>query len=121
MKKIFSAAIIMVVLVATILCSTFAVSATSFKLGDVNKDGKVDVLDVTEIQQYIVELKTLDSDAQKAADVNGDGRINVNDATIILKYLANIIDVLPAEPVTTKPTSPLSTDSDGYLNVIIKP
>lgn len=52
-------------------------------LGDVNCDGKVNVVDATEIQRYIVNKDALSQDGVSVADVNGDGAINVADATLI--------------------------------------
>ncbi len=59
-------------------------------LGDVNKDGFVNVTDATLIQKYVasMEPKNFDPDF---ADTFPDGRINIKDATVIQKYVARII------------------------------
>ncbi len=55
--------------------------------GDVNADGKINILDATEIQKKCVELTELDDDAMKAADFDGDGKVSVIDATEIQRYI----------------------------------
>ena len=54
--------------------------------GDVNRDTKINLADVTGMLQYIakwsVELDT------EAADVNDDTNINLSDVTLLLKYIA---------------------------------
>ena len=62
--------------------------------GDVNCDGKVNVVDATEIQKYIVNKGALSQDGLAVADVNGDGNINVSDATLIQKYVVGLVDKL---------------------------
>jgi hypothetical protein len=62
-----------------------------YLLGDVNNDGKVSVLDATEIQKYIAGLVTLSDSQLAAGDVNGDGNLTVTDATQIQKYIVGLI------------------------------
>ena len=64
------------------------------RYGDVNKDGKVTIEDVTLLQKYIAELVKFDEDQLRAADTNGDGNIKIDDATEIQRFLAEIIDHL---------------------------
>ena len=60
---------------------------TSYMIGDVNLDGRVDVLDATEISKYIVSISTLSDVQRELADYNHDGVINVVDATEIQKLV----------------------------------
>lgn len=62
--------------------------------GDVNGDGKVSILDATEIQKHLAELSSLNTNQLSVADVNGDGKISILDATQIQKYLAELIPSL---------------------------
>ena len=62
-----------------------------YLLGDVNNDGKVSVLDATEIQKYIAGLVILSDSQLAAGDVNGDGNLTVTDATQIQKYIVGLI------------------------------
>ena len=61
----------------------YATGSQSVK-GDVNKDGKANVEDVTLIQKFIVKIDLGETIFdEKVADVNGDGAITVTDATEI--------------------------------------
>ncbi len=97
MKKIIS--IILCLIIAISVSSTiFAQTKSSIKIGDVDSDRKITVLDATYIQLYLVNLRTLTDDMKKAADTNQSGAINIFDATIIQQYLIELIDTLPSVP-----------------------
>ena len=61
----------------------------AYKIGDVNKDNKLNVNDVTEIQRYLAEFITFDDYQMTLADVNQDEVVNVTDVTILQRYLSN--------------------------------
>ena len=61
-----------------------------FESGDVNRDGKLNIKDVTLIQKYLAKITDLSPAQQRLADYNGDSKINVRDATAIQKFLAKI-------------------------------
>ena len=63
----------------------------SAKIGDVDGDGEVTVMDATLVQKYIVSLETLTDSQLNVADVNGDGEISVIDATQIQKIVVNLV------------------------------
>ena len=67
-----------------------------YKLGDVNADGKINVVDAYLIRCHAAQLKILDGTQQLAADVNRDGRINVVDAYLVRCYAAQLINEFPA-------------------------
>jgi hypothetical protein len=67
------------------------------KIGDVNNDGAVDVLDANMIQKYAVDKITLTDSQKYAADVNNDGTVDVLDANMIQKYAVDKIDHFPKE------------------------
>ena len=67
-----------------------------YALGDVNNDGRVNVVDAYLIRCHAAQLKTLDGTQQLAADVNRDGRINVVDAYLVRCYAAQLIKEFPA-------------------------
>ena len=56
---------------------------SKYEKGDVNRDEKVDISDVTAIQKYLVLLTTLDSEQISLADFNKSGRVTIKDATDI--------------------------------------
>ena len=57
-------------------------------IGDLNRNGRLDIIDVTIFQRHLAEFELLDSDALSIADVNGDNSIDVLDVTCIQKILA---------------------------------
>lgn len=69
----------------------FSEYTPSAKIGDVDGDGEVTVMDATLVQKYIVSLETLTDSQLNVADVNGDGEISVIDATQIQKIVVNLV------------------------------
>lgn len=73
------------------LSAAAAVKVSSYKIGDVNGDGKISLKDYTILSRYLAgwngykELIT----SEAAADINCDGKITLKDCTIISRYLAN--------------------------------
>ncbi len=61
-----------------------------YLLGDSNRDGKVNINDVTYIQQGLVTIITLDENSKRSADVDGNGRVTILDANYIQRYKAGI-------------------------------
>ena len=64
---------------------------TEFELGDVNRDGKLNIRDATLIQKYLAKLSELDDEQISLADYQTDGKVNIKDATRIQKKLANLL------------------------------
>ena len=54
--------------------------------GDVNNDGKVDIIDVTTTIDHILG-EAPDQFSAKAADLNGDGKIDITDLTTIIDII----------------------------------
>ena len=61
--------------------------------GDVNKDGIINVKDVTEIRRYAAQYIELDETAIASTDVTGDGSATISDATRIQSYLVDFISL----------------------------
>lgn len=73
-------------------CNVIVVDAsTVLRLGDLNGDGKIDVLDVVLLMQAVLELLELDEEALARADVNLDGNVNVVDVTLVMQYTLGMI------------------------------
>ena len=71
----------------------FKVRGTAYRVGDVDNDDTVDIIDPTLIMRSSAGIKTkLDDLAVYRGDVNGDGDMDVIDATLIQRYLVNIPD-----------------------------
>lgn len=59
-------------------------------MGDVNDDGEVEIIDVTNMQRYLTALANLTSRQLVAADANQDSAIDIIDATMIQRKLAGL-------------------------------
>lgn len=62
--------------------------------GDVTGDGKVDMKDLTKINQYRIEKTTLDKAEFLAGDITGDGKVDIKDVTKLNQYRLNKINKL---------------------------
>ena len=70
------------------------------KLGDVNRDERIDDLDARMILDY--EAQKLDeAPIRSISDVSGDGIIDSNDAVLISQYVAGKIQKFPVEEINT--------------------
>ncbi len=65
--------------------------ADSVMLGDVDKSGKIDILDVITLNKALLSKEKLDSAQEKAADVNHNNKPEAADALLIMKYIVGII------------------------------
>ncbi len=78
------------------------VSGVTFKIGDVNVNGEIDLNDGTFLLRYIANpnmgrtgkagtttTATVDGTAVTIGDVNVNGEIDLNDGTFLLRYIAN--------------------------------
>ena len=70
-----------------------AVYKQNYKKGDVNRDGKVNMLDVYYSMKGIVN-GTLTDDEKVILDVTGDSRANMLDVNKIMKYIAGELESL---------------------------
>ena len=58
----------------------------AYAIGDVNRDGRINIADSQSIQRYVAELEKYDDYQKLLADVNKDGAVNMTDQTILRKY-----------------------------------
>lgn len=63
---------------------------STYDIGDVNMDGKVDILDATLVQKYAANIVDLSAEQKYLADYNNDGDITVVDATEIQKFIVHL-------------------------------
>lgn len=68
---------------------TIGAAQETYKIGDVNLDGVVNVNDATEIQKYGVELVSLNALQLSLADFNKDGSVTISDATEIQRFVVS--------------------------------
>ena len=79
--------------ISSILSVTYTLEQSQqFKLGDVDFDGDISIIDATLVQLYIAQLESLTDIQLKAADTDKNGDISIMDATNIQLYVAKIID-----------------------------
>ncbi|MBQ6699576.1 MAG: dockerin type I repeat-containing protein, partial [Oscillospiraceae bacterium] len=69
----------------------------AYKVGDINRDGKVNTIDANYARRYAAGLLTLDEGQKLAGDVNLDGEVNVMDSAFIRRHTVKLINVFPAE------------------------
>lgn len=65
----------------------------TWKKGDVNNDGKINVADMFILKSFILGSRMPDEDETYAADINGDGKINPVDGHIAIQIILGIISV----------------------------
>ncbi len=61
------------------------------KMGDVDGDGTVSVMDATIIQRSVAQLTTIEDEKTQYADTNKDGKVSIMDATIVQRFVAQLI------------------------------
>ncbi len=66
-------------------------------IGDTNKDGKINVVELTLMNRYIKANYELSFVEKYALDLDLDGKVGVRDLLLMRKYLANYINTLPRE------------------------
>ena len=86
-----------------------------FKLGDVDRNGEINIADSTQVQKIIAYLIEPTSETIALADVNADDKVNILDATLIQMYCAGLNKSFGSSEPTTEPTK--STE-DTTLNTI---
>ena len=63
---------------------------TAIKLGDMNGDGKTDLIDLLRIVKHIRNTKKIEGVYLKAADINNDGVVDLVDLLKMVKYTRNV-------------------------------
>ncbi len=67
------------------------------KYGDVNLDGKIDILDVVTLNRAILSKETLNDRQRINADVDASGKPDSADSLNIMKYIVGLLKSFPAE------------------------
>lgn len=142
MKKIISFVILLTMAITSIGIVSANTDTSDYQIGDVNKDGKINIKDAVYIQKKIVNRENFTAEELTLADTNKDGYVTVADATLIQKYATKMISSFPSKredetasstvilptssttnntttQSTTKPT--LTTDPEGYFDIVVKP
>ncbi len=88
-------AVLAVLFLFTISCEN--TSASALLPGDVNRDGEINIRDVTAVMQHVLGLRILTGEQLEAADVNADGAIDIRDVTSIMRIALGLDDALVVE------------------------
>lgn len=73
---------------------------TWLQVGDVNRDGSINVIDLMMAKRVVSEGSGTDFCAAALADVNGDGTLNANDISALQAFLLRRQTTLPTTEVT---------------------
>ncbi len=114
--SLFLAVILMMSVLSLATLFTHAESNAAEKLGDVDGDGEIAILDATAIQRHLASLKTLSDSEIRRGKVSGEAELTILDATLIQRYLASLIDRFPAADTapTDSPTEPYTDEPTGF-------
>ena len=101
------------------LYTTGVLAVTATLAGDINRDGHVDVADVSALMSALADLDKYRStyglaDPQQfklVADVNGDGQVTNADVQGLINYLANNAGACPPPAAAALPPSPNRPES----------
>jgi len=95
------------ILLVLLMLPLFLMAQTSSCLGDVNRNGVIDIIDALVIAQASVGLNPVNYFAE-CADMNCNGSIEIIDALIIAQYYVGIITSFPCQstPVPTAAPTP---------------
>ena len=113
MKKILA-----ILLAGTLAVSSMAVASagTAPKRGDVNLDGKVDIVDATTIQNICADLGNYSAEQMTAADADNDGKVIISDATFIQEIVAGLINPDAEEPKELDPAEVYAKGNTASFN-----
>ena len=71
------------------------VNVIEIRYGDINGDGKINVIDANLVRRYSARLMDFNEGQMRVADVDGNGKVNILDANLIRKYTVKLIDKFP--------------------------
>lgn len=91
------------------------------KLGDVNRDGKINSTDTNMIIQYSAGNKYLTILQRKRADVNQDNKINSADSLLIMKYISNNKPIVKPTKIEISGSTEVEVDKTIQLTAKVKP
>ena len=63
-------------------------NGNNYEHGDINMNGAVDILDITELQMYVSKNADFTDTQLKLADVDGNGKIDISDVTELQRIIS---------------------------------
>ena len=85
-----TALVLCVILLISCTIPAGAVPALPLKVGDVDRDNAVTVVDVVLIQRYLAKMQEPSELEEALSDADGDGEVSVLDVTAVQRHLANM-------------------------------
>lgn len=61
------------------------------KIGDVNGDGSISIIDATMIQRHLLKMVQFSEEQKAKADINKDGQINIMDSTLLQRKISGLL------------------------------
>jgi hypothetical protein len=61
--------------------------------GDANGDGKINAIDLTTINRYLLKKSTITGSYLGASDVNHDNKANAVDLATIVRHILNMLTI----------------------------
>ncbi len=124
-KPWLSIGIVTICLIVSLSLSAVSASSSSLIIGDLDRNGTVNSVDVRAMLRYMVGHGSLTAEQRLQADVDGNNRIDTADARAVLAMIVwdkkpVTISTTTTTIVTTTTTAP-SLDGDGYYDDVIKP
>lgn len=101
-----------VVLIASAAESTDSIPTVT-KLGDINDDGEVNVLDVIIMNKHLLGSGSLSAQGKVNADINKDGTATAADSLYMMKYVVKLIENLEELPEPDKDSYTIESQ-DGF-------
>lgn len=107
------------------LPTSAAAAQKSFKFGDVDLNGTIDLKDLTEMKKGVFWLSALSDTQKKAADIDQDGHVNLKDLALLKAHLGGLSKIAGEVKVNydengnvaeyINDNDKLSVSSDSYL------
>lgn len=76
---------------------TFSPGSNDGKLGDLNSDGQIDVMDFVLMKKHLLGIETIEN--IKLADLDANGTVDALDFILLKQYLLGTITVFPGQSV----------------------
>lgn len=92
MKKLFSIILTVVMVASVCVASVNATTAPVGRLGDVDDNGDINIMDATQIQLMLAKLCDYDAEDEIYADADLDRELSVMDATELQLWIAKLLD-----------------------------
>gem|GEM_PF-6765422 len=99
LSLIKTSVILLVIFLFLFMLPSPAVGAPEATYGDIDGDGKINVLDVVLVMRYALDLEELGADQRERADVTGNGSVDVQDIVLIMQWVLELVDEFPVEAV----------------------